>query len=116
MEDINRLARDLKEKYEDRGWGTIEEEIAKEREKKMKPSEIIPLPISEEQYRACAAMLAKEAISNNDAKSCQEYFELKRRAIYGNKYSEIDGMEDIERQMWKIGTGEKATSSEKHIR
>lgn len=115
MEDINRIARDLKGKYEDRGWGTIGEETEKEILKKMKP-EIIPLPISEAQYKACAAMLAKRAISDNDAKSCQEYFELKRRAIYGNKYSEIDGMEDIERQMWKIGTGEKAPSSEKHIR
>ncbi len=105
--EVGRLARELDEKWEDRGWNEPDEKI----DEKITSIEIKPLPINEEQYRACAMTLAKKAISNNDLKACEEYFELKRRAVFGNKYSEIDGMEDIERKMWEFGTGEKAVDN-----
>lgn len=105
--EVGRLDRDLNAMYEDRGWNKPGEK----KDEEITPIEIKPLPISEEQYRACAMMLAKKALNNNDPKACEEYFELKRRAVFGNKYSEIDGMEDIERQMWEMGTGEKVVEN-----
>lgn len=61
-------------------------ETAKNLEEIEKKPKIEPLPISEEKYIACLQVLAKKAIDNNDQKACQEYFELKRRAIFGNHY------------------------------
>ena len=66
--------------------------------------EINPLKISYEQYNGCMLVLAREAIENNSTEACQKYFELKKRATFGDKYPEIEGMEDIERQMLAIST------------
>ena len=104
--DVNRFDRKITEMIEDRGQD--QPDLLKEIEKKPK---IEPLPISEKQYIACASILASQAIINSDPKKCREYFNLKRRAVFGNRYSEIAGMEDIERQMWEMGTGEKAVEN-----
>lgn len=87
-------------------------ETAKNLEGIEKKPKIEPLPISEEQYIACLQILARKAIDNNDPNTCHEYFELKRRAVFGNHYySEIAGMEEIENQMWEIGLDEKVVDN-----
>lgn len=87
-------------------------ETAKNLEEIEKKPKIEPLPISEEQYIAYAKVLARKAIDNNDPNTCHEYFELKRRAVFGNHYySEIAGMEEIERQIWEIGHAEKTVDN-----
>lgn len=94
---------------------SYEEELrktAKELEEIENKPKIEPLPISEEQYIACAKVLARKAIDNNDPNTCHEYFELKRRATFGNHYYvEFAGMEEIERQMWEIGHDEKTVDN-----
>lgn len=108
MTFYNKFEQNLNEKYEDRHWnrpnsslGEIENE-----------SKIDPLPITEDQYLACIQIIAKKAIDNNDPKACEEYFELKRRAVFGNRYYKgFDGMEEIERQMWQIGHDEKTVDN-----
>lgn len=86
---------------------SYEEELrktAKELEEIENKPKIEPLPINEEQYIACLQVLSKKAIDNNDPDTCHEYFELKRRAVFGNHYyKEFAGMEEIERQLWQIG-------------
>lgn len=94
---FNKTELELIEKLEARGWNI---------------PQIAPLPITEEQYLACIQIIAKKAIDNNDPKACEEYFELKRRAVFGNRYYKgFDGMEEIERQMWQIGHDEKTVDN-----
>lgn len=100
------LYEDLRQRDEDRGWN--QPDLLGKIEKEPK---IEPLPINEEQWIACLQILARKAIDNNDQKACQEYFELKRRAVFGNHYSEIVGMEEIEKQMWEIGLDEKVVDN-----
>ena len=95
--DVNRIARELNEMIGDRGWNE-----QNELDEIKNAPQIKPLPIKEEQYRACVITLAKKALYYNDPNACEEYFELKRRALHGNHYSEIAGMEEIEIQMWEI--------------
>lgn len=75
---------------------------------KINSGNIPPLGISYEEYEGCLLVLAKEALENNDPKACQKYFEFKKRATFGDGYPEIEGMEQIEKQMLTIGNIEKA--------
>lgn len=98
----------LKEKYEDRGWK--QEECQNIRE------QIKPLPFTEDEYKNFSLLLAKLAIKDQDPKFCEMYFEMQRRASYGNRYSSIDEMTKIEQDMWTLGTGEIIEDIEKHTR
>ncbi len=105
--DVNRFDRKITEMIEDRGWD--QPDLLKEIEKKPK---IEPLPISEKQYIACASILASQAIINSDPAKCRQYFDLKRRAVFGNHYyTKIPGMEELERQMWEIGHDDKTVDN-----
>ena len=98
----------LREKYEERGWSEDIEKI-KSRE------EVKPLPLSEEEYQKLSFLLAKIVLQDRDEKLCETYFELQRRAYYGNRYSPIDELEVVEEEMWKMGTKEFADEQEKHL-
>lgn len=99
----------IREKYEDRDWD-LEQNSSVNIEQQEK---INPLPLSEEEYKIFCSLLSKIALYDNDSKLCETYFDLQRRAYFGNRYHPIDEMTEIEQEMWSIGTGEK---SEKHIR
>ena len=75
--------------------------------------EIMPLKISYEQYEGCMLVLAREAIENNDPKTCQKYFEFKKRATFGDGYPEIEGMENIEKRLLEIVNEEKVFNNRK---
>lgn len=101
----------LREKYEDRGWNQ-ETDI----DMNLEPTEQInPLPLSQEEYERFSLLLAKLALHDKDPKLCEMYFDLQRRASYGNGYPFIEELSEIEQEMWSFGTGEKMESSEKHI-
>lgn len=99
----------LKEKYEERGWdqdiGIVTRFTSTE--------QIKPLPFSEEEYRNFSLLLAKLALEDMDSKLCETYFELQRRACYGNGYSTIEEMSKFEQEMWNLGTGEIIEDVEK---
>lgn len=99
----------LREKYEERGW-------IEDIDLKIKPrEEIKPLPISEEEYQKLMFLLAKIVLQDRDEKLCETYFELQRRAIYGNSYSSIEELKEVEEEMWNIGTKEFADEQGKHL-
>lgn len=101
----------FKEKYEERGWN---QEISRNtRAISMEP--IKPLPLSEEEYRNFSLLLAKLALQDKNPTLCETYFELQRRACYGNSYSPIEEISQIEQEMWSLGTGEIIEDVEKHI-
>lgn len=89
------------EKIEERGWNEMYQIQPK------KNRDIEPLDMTEEEYIAYAKEIAMKAIENQDPDLCEEYFELQRRALHGNHYSIIQGMDELEVQMWMLGTGEK---------
>lgn len=106
MENYQKSANEVvKEKYEDRGWSDkkIDDNLPKEK--------IESLPISEEDYQKFSCLLAKLALKDNNKELCATYFEIQRRAIYGNGYKTIKGMKSIEERLWTLGTGEKINSS-----
>ena len=47
-------------------------------------------------------LLAKIVLQDRDEKLCETYFELQRRAYYGNRYSSIVKLEEVEEEMWNI--------------
>ncbi len=107
----------FKEKYEERGWDQDQELGLDTRDKSVEP--IKPLPLSEEEFRNFSLLLAKLALQDKDPALCETYFELQRRAVYGNKYSPIEGISQIEQEMWSLGTGEKTEAvtedTKKHL-
>lgn len=101
----------FKEKYEERGW---DQEIV--RDTRIIPMEPIkPLPLSEEEYRTFSLLLAKLALQDKNPTLCETYFELQRRAYYGNRYAPIEEISQSEQEMWSLGTGEVIEDVEKHI-
>lgn len=99
----------LREKYEERGWN-------EDTDLKIKPrEEIKPLPLSEEEYQKLSFLLAKIVLQDRDENLCETYFELQRRAYYGNKYFPIDELKEVEEEMWNIGTKEFADEQGKHL-
>ena len=112
MSNNNRTTADVvREKYEDRGWDLEQNSdvnIGKQ-------EKINPLPLSDEEYKVFCLLLSKIALYDKDPKLCETYFELQRRAYYGNRYLPIDEMSEMEQEMWSIGTGEVVEKSEKHM-
>ena len=90
----------LQEKREERGWDQDQDTVIRLRE------EIKPLPITEEEYRSVSLLLAKLALYDQDPKLCEMYFDMQRRASYGNGYPLMEEMSEIEQNMWSLGTGE----------
>jgi len=105
--DGTHVANAIKEHYDDRGWKLGGEPVAPEREP------VVKLPFSEEEYQTFARLLAKLALQDQDKKAIDMYFELQRRADFGNGYSRIANLEAAEKEMWSLGTGEEAELSEK---
>lgn len=94
----------LDEKMEDRGWGKYAPE-------KIEVRDPIPkLPISEKDYQELSLLLGKLALQDQEGTLgrglCGVFFEVQRRATYGNGYQKTEEMEKVERKMWTLGTGE----------
>lgn len=96
----------LREKYEERGWDQETQSNIRTQAK------IEPLPLSEEEYRKLSFLLAKLTIQDRDPNLCETYFELQRRAHYGNRYFPIEELSEIEEEMFSIGTEEIINGTE----
>ena len=85
----------LDEKMEDRGWGKYASEKIEVREK---------------DYQELSLLLGKLALQDQEGTLgrglCGVFFEVQRRATYGNRYQKTEEMEKVERKMWTLGTGE----------
>lgn len=94
----------LDEKYEDRGWGKYAPPTYE------KGEEILKLPISENEYQTLSLLLGKIALQDQDEKFCSQlcdvFFEVQRRADFGNRYKESEELEAVGRKMWTLGTGQ----------
>ena len=98
----------LKEKWEERGWDqdTWVNFPNKNRES------VDPVALSEEEYRLFQLLLGKIAVSDRNPDLCELYFDIQRRAVYGNDYMHNGEMEEIERELWEIGMTEAAVTKE----
>lgn len=110
--DYRTTADVVKEKYEDRGWNQSSD--VSTRNTPIEP--IKPLPLTEEEYRKFSMLWAKLALQDRDSKKCEIYFDLQRRAYYGNGYSSLKEMKKIEQEMWSLGTGEIIEDAERNLR
>lgn len=90
----------LREKYEERGWFDINNWSNRENR------DIESLTMTEEEYHEFSSLLAELALKDKDEELCEMYFELQRKAVYGNGYAPVQGLEEEEEQMWALGTGE----------
>ncbi len=90
----------LREKYEERGWN----EMYNWQDNKTR--DIEPLPLTEEEYGELSRLLAKMALNDQNPELCEMYFEIQRRAFYANRYFPLEDLEDEEKEMWSLGTGE----------
>ncbi len=111
QKDYRTTADVVKEKYEDRGWNQSSDISTKSTS--IEP--IKPLPLTEEEYRKLSMLWAKLALQDRDSKKCEIYFDLQRRAYYGNEYSPLNEMEKIEQEMWSLGTGEIIEDAERNL-
>lgn len=107
MINMSDMAEAIKENYEDRGWKLGGEQTIPERES------VTKLPLTEEEYQTFAKLLAKLALQDQDKKAIDMYFELQRRAEWGNGYARIANLEAAEKEMWSLGTGEQVELSER---
>ena len=89
----------LREKREERGWDEKSEDIRN-------IERIAPLPLSLEEYKFFCLLLSKLALQDQNSEYCEMYFELQRRATYGNHYPLLKEMAELEQEMWSLGTGE----------
>lgn len=101
----------VKEKYEERGWN---QETDFNRRRTVEP--VKPISLTEEEYKIFSSLLAKIVLQDKNPELYETYFELQRRAYYGNGYSPIEEMAEIEQEMWNLGTGEIIEDTEKHTR
>ena len=60
-------------------------------------------------------LLAKIVLQDRDEKLCETYFELQRRAYYGNRYSSIVKLVEVEEEMGNMGTKEFVDEQGKHL-
>ncbi len=102
----------FKEKYEERGWN---QEIDRNT-RTISVEPIKPLPLSEEEYKKFCLLFSKIALQDKNPALCETYFELQSRAYYGNGYSPIEDLSQIEQEMWSLGTGEIIEDVAKHMR
>lgn len=100
----------FREKYEERGW--FDKYDISNKDKK----DIEPLSMTENEYKEFAAILAHQALEEKDEKMCETYFELQRRAVYANGFYPDAEMEELEEQMWALGTDEKIENIGRHLR
>ena len=109
----NRTTADVvKEKYEERGWDLDNESNLETRSKE----QINALPFTEEERAQEAKMiLAKLALKDRDSSLCDMYFELQRRAYYGNGYLPIEELSSMEQEMWSMGTGEIVSTAKQKL-
>lgn len=89
----------LAEKRMERGWDQ-EDEITRTRE----TEPIKALPLTNEEYQIFQSILRKLALYEQKPELADLYFELERRATYGNKYPQIEGTEEMEQELWNMGT------------
>ncbi len=89
----------LQEKRSERGWDQEDEMI---RHRDVEPVE--PLPLTNEEYQVFQSILRKLALYEKKPELCDLYFELDHRATYGNHYPQSEGVEDIEQELWDIGS------------
>lgn len=87
----------LEEKYEDRGWYDYDRLEVKEIEKVEK------LPFTFEEYKKISLALAEEAYEKNKPELYNTFFELQRRARYGNNYPDIEELSTVEEELWNMG-------------
>lgn len=99
----------LKVKYEERGWNQEGQSSIKTREK------IEPLPLKEEEYRKLSFLLAKLILQDKDYKLCETYFEIQRRAYYGNRYFPIEELAEIEQELWNMEPDENVNNDNKRL-
>lgn len=108
----NRTTADVvKEKYEERGWDLDNESNLETRSKE----QINALPFTEEEYSNFSLLLAKLALKDSDSSLCDMYFELQRRAYYGNGYLPIEELSSMEQEMWSMGTGEIVSTAKQKL-
>ena len=101
----------LRERFEERGW----DEMYQSTRVNEKVS-VEPLDLTEKEYQEYSRELASRAVSERDPNLCELYFETQRRAIYGNHYSPVQGLDSEEVQMWALGTGEKIENQGPRLR
>lgn len=89
----------FEEKRSERGWDQDDEKI---RVRETEP--VNPLPLTNEEYQMFQLILRKLALYEREPSLCDLYFELGRRATYGNNYPQAEGVEEIEQELWNIGT------------
>lgn len=111
MEEKKSAGEVLREKYEERGWNEMYETVRVDTKERIEP-----LDLTEEEYQAYARELARKALENQDPDKADEYFELQRRATYGNHYNQIEDLEKAEEIMWTLGTGEKIENEGPRLR
>lgn len=89
----------FEEKRDERGW---DRDDGNTRPRKTEP--VIPLPLTNEEYQMFQSILRKLALYERNPDLCDLYFELDHRATYGNNYPQSEGVEEIEQELWNIGT------------
>lgn len=102
----------LREKYEERGW----DQDTWEQSQNTNRESIDPVPLSEEEYQLFQLLLGKVAVSDRNPNLCEIYFDMQRRAVYGNGYAQNDRMEEVERELWEIGMETSDITRETPIR
>lgn len=94
------------EKRVERGWNQDDQNISPREREPLKP-----LPLTNEEYQTFQAILRKLALYERKPELCDLYFELERRATYGNKYPQSEGVEEMEQELWNIGMERNETES-----
>lgn len=87
----------IEEKYEDRGWGNYDKTEVKEL------PEVEKLPFTFEEYKKLSLSLAEQAYETNRPELYETFFELQRRARYGNCYPDIEELAPVEEELWNRG-------------
>lgn len=89
----------LAEKRMERGWDLDSPNI-----KVRDTDPIKALPLTNEEYQVFQSILRKLALYEQKPELADLYFELERRATYGNKYQQAEGIEEMEQKLWDMGT------------
>ena len=97
-------------KFEERGWFNTEtgEWI---QEKKAEFNKVSALPITIEDYTNLSTNLLKLGIKDRNPQISEVYFELQRRAVWGNSYY-IEQSKEDEGTLWDIGMEQHSRASE----
>ncbi len=74
---------------------------------------VTPLPLSEEEYQTFSILLGNLALRDKNKELCALYFNLQRRADYGNNYPRVEAMKEVEPLIWELGTTSTLESTSK---